>query len=199
MRFPFDYMPKGYRLHSAPVFTPDGNEVYFSAMDFSIRYSEKMFVMKMIDGIWTFPHVASFSGDYFDGSPSISRDGKYLILYSARKLDEDCMNEAGERNIWYAERTETGWSSPRPLNFRTPGWENGSDISERGHLFFDSSDIYRIKYPTDDKDNAEKLGNAINSSDTELHPCVAPDERFIVLYSNRPGHYGTGGGVLGFD
>jgi len=79
-KFPFNYMPGGYKLHSAPVFTPDGKEVYFSAMDFSIRYSERIFVMKMIDSLWTPPQVASFSGDYFEGSPSISRDGKYLFF-----------------------------------------------------------------------------------------------------------------------
>jgi Tol biopolymer transport system component len=196
VKFHFDYMPQGYKLHSAPVFTPDGKEVYFSAMNFSIRYSEKIFVMKMINGTWTPPRVALFSGDYFDGSPSLSRDGKYLIFSSARKLDGDGMNETGERNIWYVERINEDWSSPRPLNFRTPGWENGSDMSELGNLFFDSSDIYKIKFPPDEKHNAEKLGNTINSSATELHPCIAPDERFIVFYSGRPGHYGSSGGDL---
>ncbi|MEE9443496.1 MAG: hypothetical protein V3V99_12595 [candidate division Zixibacteria bacterium] len=195
-KFPFAYMHPGYKLHSAPVFTPDGKEVYFSAMDFSIRYSEKIFVMKMIDDIWTSPRVASFSGDSFDGSPSISGDGKYLIFSSARKLNGDGMNETGERNIWYVERISDGWSSPKPLNFRTPGWENGSDLSEPGNLFFDSRDIYKIKFPPDEQHHAEKLGNSINSSATELHPCVAPDERFIVFYSSRPGHYGTEGGDL---
>lgn len=196
VKFPFDYMPKGYKLHSAPAFTPDGKEVYFSAMDFSIRFSEKIFVMKMIDGIWTPPQVAPFSGDFFEGSPSISRNGKYLAFSSARILDGDGMNETGERNIWYVEKMGDDWSSPRSLNFRTPGWENGSDISELGNLFFDSSDIYRIKFPPGPRRNAEKLGNAINSNATELHPCVAPDERFIVFYSSRPGHYGTEGGDL---
>lgn len=196
VKFPFDYMPQGYKLHSAPAFTPDGKKVYFSAMNFSIRFSEKIFVMKMIDGAWASPQVASFSGDFFDGSPSISRDGKYLAFSSARTLDGDRMNETGERNIWYVERMDDDWSSPRPLNFRTPGWENGSDISELGNLFFDSSDIYKIKFPPGGKRNAEKLGNAINSNATELHPCVAPDERFIVFYSSRPGHYGTEGGDL---
>ena len=70
VKFPFDYMPEGYRLHSAPVFTPDGKEVYFSAMDFSIQYSERIFIMKMIDSIWTPSQVAPFSGNFFDGSPS---------------------------------------------------------------------------------------------------------------------------------
>lgn len=50
IKFPFDYMPAGYRLHSAPAFMPGGEEVYFSAMDFSIRFSEKIFFMKIVDG-----------------------------------------------------------------------------------------------------------------------------------------------------
>ena len=48
VKFFFDLMPAGYRLHSAPAFTPDGKEVYFSAMDFSIRFSEKIFVMNWV-------------------------------------------------------------------------------------------------------------------------------------------------------
>ncbi len=196
VKFPFDFMPDGYRLHSAPAFMPGGDEVYFSAMDFSIRFSERIFFMKIIDGIWTSPQVAPFSGNTFDGSPSISRDGKYLVFSSARKPEEGGMNETGERNIWYVERKREDWSSPRPLNFQTPEWENGSDISELGNLFFDSKDIYKIKFPPEKSDKAEKLGNAINSSFTELHPCIAPDERFIVFYSSRPQHHGSEGGDL---
>jgi len=196
IRFPFDYMPTGYRLHSAPAFMPGGEEVYFSAMDFSIRFSEKIFVMKITDGIWTSPQVATFSGNTFDGSPSISKDGRFLFFSSARKLDGNGMNETGERNIWYVEREGDEWEAPKPLNFQTPEWENGSDMSELGHLFFDSRDIYVIKFPAHEKQPAEKLGDAVNSDATELHPCIAPDERFLVFYSSRPGHYGSSGGDL---
>jgi len=196
VKFPFDYMPQGYKLHSAPAFMPGGKEVYFSAMDFSIRFSEKIFFMKIIDGTWTSPQVAPFSGNKFDGSPSISRDGRYLFYSSARKPDGEGMTETGERNIWYVERKREDWSLPQPLNFRTPGWENGSDISELGNLFFDASDIYKLKFPSEEKDQAEKLGDTINSGFTELHPCIAPDERFLVFYSSRPEHHGSEGGDL---
>ncbi|MDH4270421.1 MAG: hypothetical protein OEW18_00435 [Candidatus Aminicenantes bacterium] len=196
VKFPFDVMPPGYKLHSAPVFAPDGREVYFSAMDFSVRFSEKVFVMTMEDGAWTPPRVAPFSGDYFEGSPSMSRDGRTLFFSSARTMNQDGMNETGERNIWYVERNGKNWGSPTALQVRTPGWENGSDLSDLGHLFFDSSDIYKIKFPPDAPDTAEALGPAISSGATELHPCVAPDERFLVFYSSRPGHYGSEGGDL---
>ena len=196
VEFPFDLMPEGYRLHSAPAFMPGGKEVYFSAMDFSVRFSEKIFVMKMSGGLWGPPEVASFSGNYFDGSPSISPDGRYIFFSSARSKDQEGINDNGERNIWYAERNGQDWRAPQPLSFSTLGWENGTSLSREGNLFFDSKDIFTIKFPPVEEQEAQKLGPAVNSGETELHPCVAPDERFIIFYSSRPGHYGTGGGDL---
>ena len=150
----------------------------------------------MSDGVWNPPTVAPFSGNFFDGSPSISIDGGYLFFSSARTQVQKGMNETGERNIWFVERNGDGWETPRSLSFRTPGWENGTSLSQKENLYFDSGDIYRIPFPPDHGQRAEKLSDAINSSATELHPCVAPDERFLVFYSSRPGHYGTGGGDL---
>lgn len=196
VRFPFDFMPEGYKLHSAPVFTPDGMELYFSAMDFSVRFSEKIFVMKMSAGVWGPPEVASFSGPFFDGSPSLSGDGRYLFFSSARSMDQSTRNESGDRNIWFVVRDGDAWSSPQPLGFRTSEWENGSDLSSSGNLFFDTGDIYMIGFAEGRERGPVKLGSAVNSDHTELHPCVAADERFLVFYSNRPGHFGSGGGDL---
>lgn len=196
VKFPFNFMPKGYRLHSAPAFMPGGKEVYFSVMDFSVRFSEKIFVMKMANDLWNPPEVAQFSGNYFDGSPSISKDGKYLFFSSARTTDQKGMNELGDRNIWFVERIENEWETPQPLLFSTGEWENGTSLSQNGNLFFDSEDIYKIRFPTNNEQGAEKLNDAVNSVATELHPCVAPDERFLVFYSSRSGHYGKGGGDL---
>jgi Tol biopolymer transport system component len=195
-KFPFDFMPKGYRLHSAPAFTPDGKELYFSAMDFGVRFSEKIFMMRMSEGVWKPPEVAPFSGDFSDGSPSISRDGKYLFFSSARTMDQVTRNEDGNRNIWFVKRDGDTWGTPRPLRHQTPEWENGSDMSAEGNLFFDSRDIYKIDIAEGSVHEPVKLGQAINSDHTELHPCVAPDERFLVFYSSRPGHFGSGGGDL---
>jgi len=196
VKFPFDFLPDGYRLHSAPAFTPDGKEVYFSAMNFSIRFSEKIFMMKMSEGIWGPPEVAQFSGDFFDGSPSISRDGKYLFFSSARAMDQQKRNEMGERNIWFVKRDGDTWGTPKPLGFQTSEWENGTSLSARETLFFDSRDIYKVRFAEDSELEPVKLGNAVNSNDTELHPCIAADEQYLIFYSSRPGHFGSGGGDL---
>ncbi len=196
-KFPFDFLPGNYAHHSAPVFTPDGQEVYFSGMDFNAKFSEKIFVMKMIDGQWTPPQIASFSGLYFDGSPCIAPDGKRLYYSSARQFNNNARNEDGDRNIWYVEKTEDGWSNPKPANFNTPKWENGSDISKKGNLFYESDgDIYSVEVYPNGFSQPEKLSDAINSEYTELHPCISPDESFIIFYSGRPGGFGERGGDL---
>ncbi|UCG60739.1 MAG: PD40 domain-containing protein [Candidatus Zixiibacteriota bacterium] len=196
VKFPFDFLPEGYRLHSAPAFTPDGEEVYFSAMDFSVRFSEKIFVMRMSGGTWGLPEVAPFSGDFFDGSPSIAGDGSCLFFSSARTRDQKKRSETGKRNIWFVKRGGDGWSAPEPLGFQTPEWQNGSDLSDEGNLYFDSKDIYRLAFDESTQSDPVKLGKAINSEHTELHPCIAPDERFLIFYSSRPGHFGESGGDL---
>lgn len=192
--FLFDVVPPGYRLHSAPAFMAGAQEVYFSAMDFSVRFSEKIFVMKMTHGAWSAPEIAPFSGEFFDGSPSISRDGQYLVFSSGRNPDQTGLNGDGERNLWYVSRTNGSWSQPQMLLVNTDEWENGSDISARGNLFFDSPDIHRVAFPPNESTRAEKLDTGINTGFAELYPCVAPDERFLIFYSNRPGHLGSGGG-----
>ena len=42
----------------------------------------------------------------------------------------------------------------------------------------------------------EKLSNAINSEYGEQDPCIAPDERYMIFYSSRPGHLGNKNGDL---
>ncbi|MBN2415478.1 PD40 domain-containing protein [bacterium] len=152
--------------------------------------------MRSSDSGWTPPAVAPFSGDFFDGSPSISPDGEYLFFSSARTPDQKGRNETGERTIWFTVRTGDTWSTPRPLGIDLPGWENGTRMSGNGYLYFDAGDIYRIPVPPPRGAEAVRLDTNVNSAATELHPCVAPDERFIVFYSSRPGHYGSGGGDL---
>jgi hypothetical protein len=66
------------------TWSPDLNELYFSRSDtmesewsanFSIWYT------KELNGIWTEPMVAPFSGVYRDFGPFMSRDGRYIIFY----------------------------------------------------------------------------------------------------------------------
>ena len=64
----------------ATSFSPDGNTVYFSrgAIYWTVCYS------KLVDGKWSRPVVAAFSGKYNDTDPFVSPDGKRMFFISNR-------------------------------------------------------------------------------------------------------------------
>jgi hypothetical protein len=70
-----------YETH--PAFTPDGQTLYFvkSTPTFSFW---TIVVSRFVNGRWTEPEVAPFSGRYSDADPFITADGQQLYFISAR-------------------------------------------------------------------------------------------------------------------
>jgi hypothetical protein len=87
--------------------TPDGKEIYFCVTTSSFAYSVIM-VTKEVDGHWTRPEVAPFSGhpEYKDLEPCISPDGERFFFLSTRPLDEE--GEPGNEDIWVMDRGDDG-------------------------------------------------------------------------------------------
>ena len=106
--FLLDY--KKHHMHSAPAFSPAGNEIYFSAY-VKNELPQRIFYTKMsVDGIWSKPEVVSFSGEYQEGGPIMSPDGKRIYFYSKRPF-KDGEKVRKKSLIFYAERKkEGGWS-----------------------------------------------------------------------------------------
>lgn len=194
--FPFEMMPKEYRLHSSPAFSPDGKEVYFSAFLRNKAYSETILYMKLEKGEWSAPRVAPFSGRYFEGAPCFTPDGMRIFYSSARPLEEG--NEPKkDRDIWYVERTVDGWSEPVRADFNTASWEDRPYVSAAGNIYYKSfNDIYWVKILDDGFSRPVRMSGCINSEYGEQDPCIAPDESFMVFYSSRPGHLGKENGDL---
>jgi len=188
-------LPDKYWWHSAPAFSPDGKEVYFSAFIRSEAYSERIMYMKMKNGYWTPPKVVPFS-EYFEGGPCFTPDGNNIFISSARPLVKGGENR-DDRDIWFVERTANGWSDPKHTTFNTTVWEDRVYISDLGNIYYKSNnDIYRVKMINGKFFEPERLSDAINSKYGEQDPCIAPDESFIIFYSSRPGHLGKKDGDL---
>ena len=67
--------------------SPNGDEVLFTAQSVMGNLSA-IISIKKVNGIWSKPEVASFSGMHFDLEPFYSRDGLKLYFVSRRPLDQ---------------------------------------------------------------------------------------------------------------
>lgn len=96
--------------HSAPAFSGDGTEMFFSVF-LGNDFPERIMVTRLVDGIWSKPTEAAFSGTFHEGGPKFAPDGNRLYFYSRRPTSGG--TEPSETpNIWHVDRTDDGWSDP---------------------------------------------------------------------------------------
>lgn len=177
-----------YANHSTISVSPDGNELYWGN-GYSILFS------KLENGFWTKPDYVSFSGKneamFFDDVPFVSPDNKKLFFTSKRPVDSQSAN-SNKENIWFVERTPSGWSQPNPVGAEVNAlglhWQ--VSVSNSGTLFFSgsdqnsfgNSDIYYSKFQNGQYTKPVNLGSVINTVEGESMPYIAPDESYLIFY-----------------
>ncbi|MGB3462201.1 MAG: hypothetical protein WBA33_09575 [Rhodanobacter lindaniclasticus] len=182
----------------AAAFTPDGNTVYF------MRGTDSFTLMEShrVDGRWSTPRVAPFSGRWRDLDPAMAPDGSYLLFVSNRPVSGTAPLDAvhaGQRragqgmNLWRVDRRGNGWGKP----VRLPDVVNTCSMSFAPSVAADSS-IYFIGCVGADEGlhllrsiwrdghyqapYVVKLGTA----DALIRdPAIAPDRSFIVVATKR--------------
>ena len=181
--------------HSAPAFTPDGNEVFWREnRQPGPDNKEWLFftlIMRRENGVWLAPYRAPFGGD---GMVLFSADGQRVYFSQSRSTIRD---------IWFAERKGNGWSEPKCLNFvsRWPELKSASvdSIARNGTLYFSGyapgpfhdSGIYRAKLVNGEYTKPELLPRNINLSPfLNWTPFIAPDESYLLFASTRTGSLG---------
>ena len=65
------------------AFTPDGNTVFFDRSD---GPHKTIMISHRINGHWSSPQPASFSGRWFDQDPVVAPDGNFLLFNSDRPV-----------------------------------------------------------------------------------------------------------------
>ena len=128
------------------------------------------------------------------GFASFSEDGKRLYFSSDRPGGE------GGYDLYYSERTETGWSNPVNLGpgINTPGNEIAPQATS-GSLYFSSDylpgfggmDIFRADLLGSSVTTVVNLGFGVNSPLDDMGFALSADGQYAYLYSNRAG--GKGG------
>ena len=191
--------------HSSPTFSPDGTEIYWSVhYPEDWEYSEPILFMKCKDNIWSEPKVAEFvKKEYCYENPFFSYDGN-KIYFSASLKDK----KAEDSDIWYVERTESGWTEQRKFNSppNSGNFDAQPSLSKDGSIYFIS--YYEIANPqyglycSKCKDGRYSSPILMEEKFNRLHadwtPYIAPDESYFIFCSFRDGGYGSGDLYISF-
>ena len=194
------------------TFTPDGRTAYFTESTgfFPITRKATIYVSRFESGAWTTPEVAPFSGQYSDIDPFLSPNGERLYFSSIRPVDGVMR---GDLDIWYVERTASGWSEPVRLGdeVNSTSDELYPSADGNGTLYFASGplaptpglhwDIYSAERAGEGFAPRVALPGTINTSPVaggglqdawEFNPEISVDGKTLVFTSLRPGGYGFG-------
>jgi hypothetical protein len=175
------------------VFFPGGKEVIYSVGVGEMKWA--MVMIKEVDGVWTKPQLAPFSGAYGGVDPFVSFDGNRVYFCSNRPHGQG-EKEREDFDIWFVDKTEMGWSEPinmgEPIN--TDTHEFYPSFTREGTMYVQSrreggigqSDIYRLKLENDRYVTAECLPEPVNSLGFEGDAYIAPDESYIIVSTYRP-------------
>jgi hypothetical protein len=199
------------RYEFGSTFSKDGTELYFGVdQNFDLHQAGRIetWSTALVDGKWEKPEVLLSHPDFTHNDPMLSPDESKLYFISSRPLEG---NEAKDIDIWYVERIENGWSSPKNVGSPINSTSNEYYVSfaEDGALYFSSNANASDKYPTDfdiyksDWENGVfqkpvRLPKTINTLAYEGDAYVAPDESFIIFCATRRSGYGRGDLYISF-
>lgn len=178
-------------------FSTSGTEMYFArsngkwgtgTMKSSIYFSVKE------NGKWSSPRLTSFSGQFDDGDPHLTRDGNALYFISQRPSGGAKVSA----DIWLVKRDSKGiWGEPfkldMPINSNSS--EYGPRTDKNGNLYFASDrpggygqgDLYMAKLENGEFSKPINLGRTINSEKGEWNLEINGEGNLIIFEaSQRP-------------
>ncbi|HEV7164086.1 MAG TPA: hypothetical protein VGO35_01690 [Gammaproteobacteria bacterium] len=173
---------------SSISFMPDGKTAFFDRG--KPPNASVILVSHKVDGAWSEPTIAPFSGTWLDHDPVMAPDGSYLVFASNRPGASDKPEDKG--GLWRVDRKGEGWGEP----WRLPQTVNASSqtyapsIAGDGSLYFirfaaDGSHIFRSQYK--DGNYQEAVQQALGEAGAHPEdPAIAPDESFVVFGCDDP-------------
>jgi hypothetical protein len=150
-----------------PTFSSDGKEMYFRRRGASWGFM----ICRWEEEGWTAPEPMSDMRRAFEGH--ITPDGKRMFYGLGPE-------------IWYRDRTAEGWGEPVLHG-------NGmfASTTKEGTLYVtdisnpEQVEIVRQRLVDGKYGEPEKISETMNGPNFGAHPCIAPDERFL-LFDSRP-------------
>ncbi len=170
------------------IFTPDGKEFYFSRR---IDKKDVLMVSKWSETGWSAPEASDILTKYRGFEPHFSSDGKLFMTRFApppqgiKETDDPRVMEAQMVNIWVVMPLETGWSEPEYCVSGMYVSTSNSGSLYTTDIFAESEGICVYPYINNRYGYKVHLNGGVNNPKPGAHPCIAPDESFIVFDSKR--------------
>jgi pimeloyl-ACP methyl ester carboxylesterase len=161
-------------------FTPDGREFY-------LNRGPDICVSRLEEEGWTAPEPASFNAPDLDHEAHVTADGQKLFFGTRRTPPGQDTPDYG---IWFMERAGEGWGEPQ---YHGPGMY--VTTSRNRNLYVTDTSVEPSVIVMQEWADGEyappvRLEGGVNSGHGDAHPCIAPDESFIIFDSRRPGSLG---------
>ena len=171
------------------TFAPDGLSVFFTRAIPSAS-SEAIYFSRLVDGAWSAPEVAPFSGRFHDKEPYVSPDGNRVYFASLRSLRGATARL--DFDIWYAERGDGGWGDPVHIEaLSSPYNDDYPAVAADGTLVFarndddDNIDLWIAAGTDGGFEEPLRLDRPIKSVYAEADPWIDPDGSSIIFSSPR--------------
>jgi len=174
------------------VIFPDGNEIWYIIQHKHNQTST--YSIRKKGNNWSQPEIVDFASKYSVGQLSLCMDGK-RIYFSSKGKDIDPNNVKLDWDIWYTDKTESGWSEPIKIGYpiNTEANERQPFLSASGQLYFTSDkegtigglDIFISKRQNGHFSEPINLGDRINSEKWEWDVYVSPGDDYLVFSSNK--------------
>lgn len=187
---------------TSAALTPDGQTLYFMRSDFA-EADDTIMVSQRVDGRWSAPRVAAFSGQWHDSEPTLSPDGRRLYFVSNRPPQPGgapvtaAMNGHSfpGTNLWVVERQAGGgWSAPIHVDgaLNDGAMIYNPSVAANGDLYFsahraDSGKAYQI-YVAHRRGESYAAPELLPLGDLEhnrMDPAIDPQGRFLLYAGNE--------------
>ncbi len=186
------------------TFAPDGQSMYFvrdHGQWGKNNGKSTIYHARKINGEWSNPVVAGFSGQYNDSDPHVSADGQHLYFISDRPV----LGVPISADIWVMSQDEQGlWHDLKRISapINSEHVEYSPSTTANGDLYFASDrsggmgqrDLYRVRKTDGGYGPVENLGQSINSATEEWNLTINDvGDMLIFEASGRPGNLSGAG------
>ena len=123
------------RSESGPVLLEGGTLLYWT--DEEAEWGEDIYAAELDGDAFVDPRPLLLNSPGSERHPALSPDGRHLVFQAFRDIDA-----VGEEDLYVSERTEHGWSEPRPLSepINSPEGDGYPSFSPDGRWFFFASE-----------------------------------------------------------